>query len=120
MARESYYQKRIIDWFKSVGGTAITGVFPKGEADIQAGYPWRNLLLNVMVEVKTEADYARVMSGIIEANGLYEIIDHSKLKEHEPLQIFKLNEVRKKNGLALIAYSVAQVVEYLETTLYDK
>ena len=126
MARESYYQKRIIDWFKSIGGTAITGTLPTGEADIQAGYPYeltmadgsnRQFLLNVMVEVKTEEDYHRVMRGVVEKDGRYFITDSKALKKHEPLQILKLNNVRSKGGLALIAFSVAQVIEYIEEEL---
>lgn len=119
MAKEAYYQKNIIKWFHSIGGTAITGVFPKGEADIQAGFPYKGKLLNVMVEVKTETDYARVMTGLEEKGGLYEIVDKSKLKDHEPLQVFKLNDVRKKGGLALVAYSTAQVLDYLTQELMD-
>ena len=117
MARESYYQKRIIDWFKSIGGTAITGTLPTGEADVQAGYPHEGRLLNVMVEVKTEEDYHRVMRGVVEKDGRYFITDSKALKKHEPLQILKLNNVRARGGLALIAFSVAQVIEYIEEEL---
>jgi len=119
MAKEQYYQKRIIDWFIKIGGTAITGTLPTGEADIQAGYPYnigvKQVLLNVMVEVKTEFDYHRVMRCITEIDGLY-VIDKScgSLKKHETLQIIKLNNVRKKGGMALLAYSVAQVIEYID------
>ena len=117
MAKEAYYQKQIIKWFHSVGGTAITGVFPTGEADIQAGYPYKDRLLNVMIEVKTEEDYHRVMRGVVEKDGRYFITNSKALKKHEPLQILKLNNVRSRGGLALIAFSVAQVVEYIEENL---
>lgn len=117
MATEGYYQKRIIKWFHSVGGTAITGTLPTGEADIQAGYPHEGRLYNVMVEVKTEEDYHRVMRGVVEKDGRYFIINRQALKKHEPLQILKLNYVRARGGLALVAFSVAQVVEYIEENL---
>ncbi len=125
MAREGYYQKKIINWFISVGGTAITGTLPTGEADVQAGYPYAVLvnglpkvrLLNVMVEVKTEEDYHRVMRAVEEIDGLYVIVDQKPLKKHEALQITKINNVRKKGGMALIAFSVAQVMEYIEEDL---
>lgn len=117
---EQSYQKKIIKWFVSIGGTAITGNLPTGEADVQAGYPFKGRLLNVMVEVKTEEDYHRVMRGVEEVDGgLYVITDRTPLKDHEPLQIFKLNNVRKRGGLALLAFSVAQVVEYIDKELAD-
>jgi len=121
MAREAYYQKKIINWFISIGGTAITGTLPTGEADVQAGFPWvineRVHLLNVMVEVKTEEDYYRVMRALEEVNGLYVIVDQVPLKKHEALQITKLNNVRKKGGLAVLAFSVVQVRDYISGEL---
>ena len=116
---EQYNQKKIIKWFRDIGGTAITGTLPSGEADIQAGYPFLGRLINVMVEVKDEPNYHRVMRAVEEVNGLYVIIDKVPLKKHESLQIYKLNNVRKRGGLALFAYSVAQVVEYLDGELND-
>ncbi len=120
MALEGYYQSNIIKWFIGIGGTAITGTLKTGEADIQAGYPYKGRLLNVMVETKTEYDYNRVMRGIKEVDGLYTIVDKTPLKKHEPLQIYKLNNVRKRGGLALIAFSIAQVSEYIEKELMDE
>ena len=116
---EQYNQKKIIKWFVSIGGTAITGTLPSGEADIQAGYPYEGRLINVMVEVKDEPNYHRVMRAVEEVNGLYVIIDKVPLKKHESLQIFKLNNVRKRGGLAVLAHSVANVVEYLDGELND-
>lgn len=117
MASEQYYQKKIIKWFHGIGGTAITGQLPIGEADIQAGYPHQGRLLNVMVEVKTEHDYNRVMEGVDEIDERYVIVNRNKLKEHEPLQIHKLNSVREKGGMALLAFSVEQVKEYITQEL---
>ncbi len=114
---ESSNQSKIIKWFKSIGGTAITGKLPTGESDIQAGYPYRGRLLNVMVETKDEFNYNRVMRAIKEVDGLYVIVDRTPLKKHEPLQIHKINDVRKKGGLALIAHSVPQVLEYIQEDL---
>ena len=117
MANEQYYQSKIIKWFHKIGGTALTGQLPDGEADIQGGYPYRGRLLNVMVEVKTEVDYNRVMSGVEVVNERYVIIDRKKLKEHEPLQIRKLNRVRDRGGIALLAFSVSQVEDYIKADL---
>jgi hypothetical protein len=64
MAKEQYYQGKIIKWFHSIGGTAITGQLPIGEADIQGGFPHHGRLLNVMVEVKTEEAYNKLMEGL--------------------------------------------------------
>ncbi len=117
MAKEQYYQKKIIKWFHSLGGTAITGVLPIGEADVQAGYPHHGRLLNVMIEVKTEEAYNYLMEGLNEIDGRYVITDRTKLKEHEPLQVHKINLVRDKGGMAIIAFSVAQVAEYIDKEL---
>lgn len=114
---EGYNQSKIIKWFHALGGTAITGRFPAGEADIQAGYPHRGRLLNVMIETKTPEDYYRVMRAIEEVDERYVIVDRAKLKKHEPLQITKINLVREKGGMALIACEIAQVKEYIEKEL---
>ena len=120
MANEGYYQKKIIKWFIASGGTAITGMLPTGEADIQAGFPCKGRLLNVMVEVKTPDNYDRVMRGVEEVDGLYEIVNEKALKEHEPLQIYKVNNVRKRGGLALIACCISQVSEYINKELANE
>lgn len=117
MAKEQYFQKKIIKWFHSIGGTAITGQLPIGEADVQAGYPHHGRLLNVMVEVKTEEAYNKLMKGLHEVDGLYTIVDKAKLKEHEALQILKINIVREKGGMALVAFSVDQVKDYIAQEL---
>jgi len=123
--RESGYQSKIIKGIIADGGTAITGTLKTGEADIQAGYPYsimakqdmsfkpKIILVKLAVEVKTPQDYARVMRGVKEVDGLYEIFNETPLKEHESLQIFKLNNVRKRGGFALIAHSYEQVKEYM-------
>ena len=135
MAKEQYFQSKIIKAIESRGGHAITGTFSRaGEADIQAGYPVthytsyadettlsgiavskRIKLYYLAVEVKTEKDYARVMKCINIVDGLYQIIADCKgLKPHEPLQITKINNVRKKGGLAIIAYDFKQVEQYVK------
>ena len=117
MAKESYYQGKIIKSIISEGGTALTGIFKTGEADIQASYPMIAegdiRLFHLVIEVKTPEAYTKLMSGLTEEFGLYKITDDKKLKQHEFLQIHKLNEVRKRRGLALIAHSYEQVVDYV-------
>ena len=129
---ESGYQSKIIKGIIADGGTAITGKLKTGEADIQAGYPvevglhtlafknrpegyitFKTVLLKLTVEVKTPKAYAYLMQGVEEVNGLYVVTNPTKLKEHEELQIHKLNNVRKRGGLALIAHSYEQVKEYI-------
>ena len=85
-----------------------------GEADLQCGIPIKGKLFYLAVEVKTELDYARVMSGVVEKDNRYVIIDRKKLKKHEPLQIAKLNQIRNKGGLGLIAYEYQQILEYIK------
>jgi len=123
---ESGYQSKIIKAIIADGGTAITGKLKSGEADIQAGYPFalmtkqgmsfkpKTILVKLAVEVKTPKDYDRVMRGVEEVDGLYVITDETPLKDHEPLQIHKLNNVRKRGGFALIAHSYQQVKEYMD------
>ena len=112
--KEQIYQSKIIKWIKKKGGTAITGTLPTGEADIQGGYPYHGILRNIMIEVKTEFDYHRVMKCVREIDGRYVIAEDCKgLKKHEPLQILKLNNVRDLGGWALLAFSVNQVERYI-------
>lgn len=117
MASEGYYQKRIIKWFNSIGGYAYTGNLPTGEADVPAGYPHRGRLLNVYVEVKTPDNYKRLLSGLELVDERYIIVDEKKLKKHEPLQIHKLNLVRDRGGMSIIAATVDHVKEYIEEEL---
>lgn len=117
--KESTYQKKIIDKIKSNGGHAITGVFTtNGEADIQAGISINGFLIHACIEVKTEGDYYRVMKGLKEEGGIYDIVDVSKLKKHEPLQVMKINDIRKKGGIALFAYSYEQVEDYINSHIW--
>ena len=140
--KESYYQSKIIKAIESRGGHVINGQYTRaGEADLQCGYPVvirvprpiseQNMggvlpyidtttLRYLAVEVKTEEDYARVMKciNIITVDGVeqYQIIGDCKgLKKHEPLQITKINSVRRKGGLALIAWSFQQVEQYVKS-----
>ena len=124
MATETYYQSKIIKSMIADGGTAVTGTLKTGEADIQGGMPMVyfhdgkcddiTILRNIVVEVKTPDNYKRVMRAIKEVDGLYEIVDPVPLKKHEPLQIHKINNVRQRGGLGIIAHSYAQVKEYLD------
>lgn len=130
---ESGYQSKLINGIIGLGGSAITGVLKTGEADIQAGYPvevgkhnqamkgrpegyitFTTILAKLAVEVKTPEDYDRVMSGLVEVDGLYKIVNKARLKKHEPLQVYKLNDLRKRGGLALFAHSLDQVKAYVE------
>jgi len=120
VAKESKYQKAIMESIIADGGHAVNGIYSKnGEADIQSGMSIvnYNYLLHICIEVKTEEDYFRVMSALKEVGGLYEIIDIKRLKKHEPLQIHKINAVRELGGLAVIAYKYKQVLEYIDNTL---
>ena len=130
--KEQAYQSKIYKWYFAVGGHCVNGKYTKaGEADLQGSVPIhagirpedslaenktitvRTILVSLLVEVKTKLDYDRVMRGVKEVDNRYIIENLTPLKEHEPLQIHKINEVRAKGGLALIAYSVEQVEQYL-------
>jgi len=125
--KESAYQSKIIKGIEALGGRAINGNYTKaGEADLQCGWPMQAppdedtgyqeapILVYLAVEVKTAVDYQRVMSCIDEVDGLYVIKEGQKgLKKHEPLQIEKINIVRRLGGNALIAYNIDQVKEYM-------
>ena len=132
---ESYYQAKIMKEWEAIGGHNVNGNYTKsGEADLQGGYPHTDMylkptgdklhpfksevekrirLLYLVVEVKTEEDYARVMKCIVEENGRYVIQNTKGLKKHEPLQIAKINMVRDKGGLAVIAWNFKQVQDYV-------
>jgi len=131
MAKESYNQSSIMGKIESIGGHVINGVYTRaGEADLQCGYPISignepveingplmpiMILAHLCVETKTEKDYYRVMSALEEVDGQYKIIDIKKLKKHEPLQVAKVNAVRRKHGMALFAYCFEQVEEYVRS-----
>ncbi len=123
--KEARYQARIMAQIKQDGGVAVNGQFSTaGEADLQCGIPIevlidsirqldfevKTILIHVAVEVKTEFDYHRVMSGI---DADYNVIDKAKLKKHEVLQMAKIRRNRKLGGLALVAYNYKQVLEYV-------
>ena len=123
---EAGYQSKIIKEIEKMGGHAINGTYSKsGEADLQCGIPmyvgkymdgdgpiWEQMkvLLHVAIEVKTEKDYDRVMRAIDDD---YNIINSTPLKKHEPLQMAKIRRLRKKGGLALVAFNIKQVMEYV-------
>ena len=132
--KEQDYQTKIIKGIEAIGGEAINGNFTKaGTADLICGWPYivdssekfkgytisEPRLLHLHVEVKTPEDYERVFRSIEEVDGRYVFKeDTSSLKKHETLQITKLNRVRDKGGLGLIAHSFEQVKEYVECNTY--
>ena len=81
-----------------------------GEADLQCGIPKDGVLLYVAIEVKTPANYTRVMSAI---DTDYNIVNPQKLKVHETRQIAKIRRVRRLGGKALVACDMEQVTAYL-------
>lgn len=122
---ESKYQSNIITECKKDGGKLVNGVFSKsGEADLQGGYPFKDQLMYIAIEVKTEKDYNRIMSAISIINTdkkvqIYKVNNMKKLKKQEYKQILKINEVRLLGGLALIAFNYKQVKDYAEGVLND-
>ncbi len=115
--RESGYQSKLIAKIKEDGGWAVNGNYTtNGEPDLQCGIPknmlgYGTVLLYVAVEVKTELDYHRVMRGI---DVDYNVVHKKALKSHEVLQMAKIREIRKRGGLALVAYTYKQVREYID------
>lgn len=119
--KEAQYQKKIMDNIYAMGGVSINGQYTKsGETDLQCGYPVTlscfSGLLYIAIEVKTEKNYYRVMSAIDEN---YNVVDGKKLKAHEFLQMAKIRETRKRGGLALVAYDISQVKEYVQGVLNE-
>jgi len=113
---EGYYQNKIIKAIEAIGGQVVNGQYTKtGEADLQCGYPIEGKLLYIAIEVKTKKDYSRVMSGLALVDNRYIVTNRAKLKEHEPMQVIKINRVRNRGGMALIAYNFKQVQEYIKT-----
>ncbi len=127
--KEQQYQAKIIKAIESRGGHVINGQFTRaGEADLQCGYPVdigtpgvnKDIaLFYLAVEVKTEKDYHRVMKCIetyTNDDGIELIKPNGQkgLKSHESLQIAKISNVRRKGGLAIIAYSFEQVEQYVK------
>ncbi len=116
--KESGYQARIMSQIKQNGGWSVNGNFTlAGEPDLQCGIMHlipnynKEVMLYVAVEVKDDFNYHRVMKGIDEN---YNVIDKKKLKGHEILQMAKIREIRKRGGLALVAYNHKQVMEYVD------
>lgn len=115
---EAKCQTSIANKLYEEGGWWVNGNYTKsGEADLQCGKHWRGRLYYLAVEVKDEDGYNRLMSGLNEVNSLYEIVNPKKLHKHEFLQVHKINEVRKRGGLAIIAYNYKQVEEYCNGVL---
>lgn len=128
--KESSYQSKIIKAIEAKGGWVVNGQFSKaGELDLQCGYPIvfaehqanttissKNTLIlaYIAVEVKTEEDYHRVMNCVDEVNSKYVINGNKGLKKHEPLQVAKANMIRERGGLAIFAYCIEQVEEYVK------
>ena len=121
---ETGYQSKIMKSLIADGGRCVNGQYTKaGEHDLQGGYPFNGRLYDLTIEVKTEHDYNRVMSALraYMEDGIefYQIIEVKKLKNHEPLQVMKLNQARMKGGLSLFAFDYSQVKEYCERELND-
>lgn len=122
--KESAYQSKIIKAIEAIGGEVVNGRYTKvGIADLVCGYPYTiqdtSVLLHLHVEVKTQKDWNRVMQSVDEVydesvKGYRYFIKNKKyLKDHELLQVTKLNTVRDKGGLAMLAYEFKQVQEYV-------
>lgn len=133
--KEQDYQTKIMKAIEAKGGWAVNGNYTKaGEPDLQCGWPvtlfkkestctnlWQGkditILAYLAVEVKTEKDYYRVMKCLNEVGGEYVILNGATgLKKHEPLQVAKINMIRKRGGLALFAYDISQIEEYVNAT----
>lgn len=123
---ESGFQKKIINSIEDIGGVVVNGTYSKkGIADLICGYPMmgvlthvgtakdiKTFLLHLHVEVKTKTDYDKLFKkNIKEVDGMY-VVD-PEFRGREVLQAHKLNDVRKRGGLALFAYSFEQVQEYV-------
>jgi hypothetical protein len=119
--KETNYQKKIMNDIYALGGWSVNGQFTKrGELDLQCGFPVDTRLLYLAVEVKTPTAYATLMKGLVLENGYYKIVDKKKLKEHEHMQVYKVNQIRKRGGLALFAHSIEQVKEYVNECTNSK
>ncbi len=113
--KESGYQSKLIKDITRLGGVAINGVYStSGESDLQCGIPYeicgKRVLLHIAIEVKDEENYYRVMKAVDKD---YNVIDEKKLKPHEFVQMAKIRRNRRLGGLALVAFSIAQVERYL-------
>jgi len=115
--REAAYQSKLMDKIVDRGGVVVNGMYTKdGESDLQAGMPVNGIpvLVYVAIEVKTEKDYYRVMKCI---DTDYNVINDKGLKKHEALQMYKIRNTRKRGGLALVAFNIEQVDEYIRSIL---
>jgi len=121
---EQAHQTKIINMIKNNGGWAVNGNFTlAGEPDLQCAVPvkidnimygrreTKQILIYVAVEVKDEFNYHRVMDAI---DAFYNVVNKKKLKHHEVLQMAKIKEIRKRGGLALVAYNYKQIMEYVD------
>jgi len=116
--RESVYQSKIIKAFEAIGGWCVNGLLTKkGELDLNGGYPIEGRLYYIAVEVKTEKAYNYMMQGIEIKDNRYIIKDFTKLKDQEPMQILKINKIRDRGGLAILAWNFNQIKEYVENDL---
>ena len=116
--RESGYQRKLIKAIEAMGGWAVNGNFTKdGEADLQCGFPVNGRLHYLALEVKSEKEYHRVMKCVDLVKGEYVLNGNKGLKKHEPLQIEKINMVRSRGGLALVAWNINQVKEYVNDSI---
>ena len=132
---ESKFQAKIIKAIEAKGGVVVNGTYSKsGIADLICGYPKgvelinvpidfpeqrivqmkiRTVLLHLHIEVKTKNAYEALMrNNITEVDGYYVCKDG--FVGREVLQSAKLNDVRRRGGLALFAYCIEQVEEYID------
>ncbi len=120
MAKEQVYQTKIMNTIKKEGGWCVNGNYTlAGEADLQCGIPvelyrYGTILVYCAVEVKTDIDFARVMRAVDED---YKVIDAKKLKQHEKLQMAKIRGVRRRGGLAIVAFNYKQIKEYCDSEM---
>ena len=123
---ESKFQAKIIKAIEAKGGVVVNGTYSKsGIADLICGYPKEVVskqgyymnhtikLLHLHIEVKTKDAYETLMrNNITEVDGYYVCKDG--FVGREVLQSAKLNDVRRRGGLALFAYCIEQVEGYID------
>jgi len=129
---ESKFQAKIIKAIEAKGGVVVNGTYSKsGIADLICGYPKDNIwvggdysprgtidkigvvLLHLHIEVKTKIAYEALMrNNITEVDGYY--VCKEGFVGREVLQSAKLNDVRRRGGLALFAYCIEQVEGYID------
>ena len=129
-----------MDKWEAIGGHNVNGKYTRaGEADIQGGWPishmvydgrveateyslgcdnsrYENRLLYLAVEVKTEVAYNQLEKKwkMLTVDGVEQYQLDKSFKGREILQAAKINDIRRKGGLALFAWSFEQVEQYVK------